>query len=63
MRTDQALLDRDRQDCYRHLAAEGVAILPYVRAEARAVLRLVDDILKTEPPEGDDAPPKLSEDA
>ena len=38
-------------DYERHLAAEIVAMLPYVRTDALKVLRLVDDILKRPRPE------------
>jgi hypothetical protein len=55
---DEAALASECEDCgdyERHLAAEIIAMLPYDRADALRVLRLVDAILNLAPK------PQLSE--
>ena len=49
--TERQVFDKnsDADDYHRHLAAEIVAMLPYVRTDALTVLRLVHDILQLTP--------------
>jgi hypothetical protein len=52
MTTDEATLAKEREDVddyLRHLAAEIISMLPYVRADALRVLALVHETLKLTP--------------
>jgi hypothetical protein len=65
MTTDEAVLASERQDnddYERHLAAEIVAMLPYIRTEALKVLALVHEILRLTP-EPQPSEPQLPDDA
>jgi hypothetical protein len=59
---DPPLRQASDADYYRHLAAEIVAMLPYVRADAFEVMALVEQMLNLEaaaqpPPPGEPPPP------